>query len=171
MLQLRSITLREITLPLKEPFRISSGMVELRRILLLESVDVDGVRVWSECVAGERPNYAPEMIDTAWIVIRDHLAPRVLGETFDVAADAAAALGRDIRGHRMARAAVEMGLWELEARRDNVPLSALLGGSREKVEIGISIGIQSSPEALDTAPKAPVSHKQRFKVNLFLFRS
>jgi O-succinylbenzoate synthase len=99
-------------------------------------------------VAGENPNYSPETVDTAWVIIRDHLARRVLGQPFDAAGEVAAVLGRDIRGHRMARAAVEMGMWELEAQLRDLPLAGLLGGSRGRIETGISVGIQSSPEVL-----------------------
>ncbi len=148
MLTLEAITLREIGLELVEPFRISSGETSRRRILLLELRDTDGVVVWSECVAGERPNYSPETIDTAWLVIRDHLAPRILGFELASAAEAHVRLGTDIRGHRMARAAVEMGLWCLEAERRQIPLARLLGAERERVAAGISIGIQASPAEL-----------------------
>src|SRR5690348_16673735 len=67
MLRLARVTLREIQLALKEPFRISSGVVSARRILLLELEDESGARTWAECVAFERPNYTPETIDTAWL--------------------------------------------------------------------------------------------------------
>ncbi len=148
MPQLRSITLREIELPLREPFQISSGTCENRRIVLLELEDVEGARAWSECVAGEAPNYMPETVDTAWIVIRDHIAPRVLGRSLDSAAAVGALLERDIRGHQMARAAVEMGVWGVEALLREMPLAGLLGGTRDRIEVGISIGIQSSPDVL-----------------------
>lgn len=148
MLHLRSIVLREIALPLREPFRISSGVTTCRRILLLESVDVDGVTAWSECVAAEHPNYSPETIDTAWMALREYVAPRVLGRTFPSASAVRGVLEEEFRGHNMAKAAVEMGMWELEARIGEIPLSGLLGGSRERIETGISIGIQPTPEAL-----------------------
>jgi len=70
-LVIERITLREIQLTLKEPFRISSGLVESRRIALLELTDRDGVTAWSECVAFELPNYSPETIETAWLAIRE----------------------------------------------------------------------------------------------------
>ena len=81
-LRLERLTLREIQLPLKEPFRISSGIQTTRRILLLELEDAGGATAWSECVAPELPNYTAETIDTAWIAIRDWVAPRVLGRSF-----------------------------------------------------------------------------------------
>ena len=146
--RLDRITLREIGLPLKEPFRISSGVCTERRILLLELRDADGVAVWAECVAGEQPNYSAETIDTAWHAITEWVAPRVLGRTFDHPADVRPVLERDFRGHPMAKAAVEMGCWAVAAERAGVPLARLLGGTRAAIPTGISLGIQPTPAAL-----------------------
>jgi len=149
MLRIEGIVLREIRLPLKEPFRISSGVVSERRITLLELHGPDGGPIgWSECVAGENPNYSSETIDTAWLAIREWVAPRVLGHDFAGPEAVHAALEHDFRGHRMAKAAVEMGAWELAAQQRGIPLAKLLGGTRERVSAGISIGIQANPEAL-----------------------
>ncbi|HEX9670666.1 MAG TPA: o-succinylbenzoate synthase, partial [Thermoanaerobaculia bacterium] len=74
-----TIELREVRLPLKEPFRISSGVEHERRILLVRVVDGDGAAGWGECTAGERPNYGPETADTAWLALREWVAPRILG--------------------------------------------------------------------------------------------
>jgi O-succinylbenzoate synthase len=142
------VTLREISLQLKEPFRISSGVTSSRRILLLELDDGEGTTAWSECVAGEYPNYSCETIDTAWLVIRDYVLPRVMGKVFDSPADVWPLLEEDFRGNNMAKAAVEMGMWELDARRKVLPLSDLLGGVRDQIEVGVSIGIQSDPGEL-----------------------
>lgn len=155
MIRLEQITLREIRLPLREPFRISSGEVTERRITLLELRDVDGVTVWSEGVAGELPNYSPEAIDTAWIAITNWVAPRVLGREFAHPRDVFPALEADFRGNMMAKAAVEMGLWVLEAQRRGVPLASLLGGTRDAIATGISLGIQSSPERLVAKHRQP----------------
>lgn len=148
MIRVASISLREIRLPLKEPFRISSGMVSERRIGLLELRDESGVTAWSECVAGETPNYSPETIDTAWIAITEWLAPRIIDRSLVSPGDVFPLLERDIRGHLMAKAAVEMGIWGLEATRLDMSLSKLLGGTRREIDVGISLGIQQSPEAL-----------------------
>ncbi len=142
------MTLREIRLPLREPFRISSGVVAERRISLLELLDADGVTAWSECVAMEQPNYSPETIDTAWHAITEWIAPRVLNRSFDHPRDILSLLEHDIRGHLMAKAAVEMGMWVIAAERMRVPLARLLGGTRTEIATGISLGIQSSPAAL-----------------------
>ena len=166
-LQIDSITLREIQLPLVEPFRISSGVTTTRRILLLELVDADGASTWSECVAGDFPNYSPESIDTATLAIREWLAPRVLGERFETPEDVSAALAEDLRGHEMAQAAIEMGAWALAATKAGKSLSSLLGGTRKRIGTGISIGIQSSPEELaDKAGKALAEGYRKIKLKI-----
>jgi O-succinylbenzoate synthase len=148
MPNIERIVLREIRLPLKEPFRISSGVVTDRRITLLELFDADGTVGWGECVAGEQPNYSAETIDTAWLAIREWLASRVIGRRFERPAQVFAALDANVCGHNMAKAAIEMGMWDVAAKQAGVPLSKLLGGTRDRVATGISIGIQASPDAL-----------------------
>jgi O-succinylbenzoate synthase len=148
MIRIEEITLREIRLPLKEPFRISSGLVTERRIMLLHLRDADGVEVWSECVAGEAPNYTSETIDTAWFAITEYVAPRVFGVSYAQPSDVHPALELNFRGHNMAKAAIEMGAWGLAAEREKKSLSKFIGGTRTGIETGISIGIQSSPAAL-----------------------
>jgi O-succinylbenzoate synthase len=155
------IVLREISLPLKEPFRISSGVETVRRILLLELFDRDGAHVWAECVAGALPNYTAETIDTAWLAIREWLAPRLLGHAVDRAAMFHARLATNIRGHAMAKAALEMGSWALEAVQLGRPLSRHLGGDRaglrDAVPTGISLGLQATPAALVERARAAVA--------------
>ncbi len=148
MLRIESVTLREIRLPLREPFRISSGSVSERRILLLELRHPDGPSAWAESVAGEQPNYSSETIDTAWLAIREWLAPRLLGRDLAGPGAVQPLLEAGVRGHLMAKAALEMGCWALEAELRGLPLAELLGGTRERVATGISLGIQRSPEAL-----------------------
>jgi O-succinylbenzoate synthase len=160
MLRIDNITLREIRLPLKEPFRISSGVVTERRICLVELASADGITGWSECVAGEQPNYSAETIDTAWLAIREWLAPRLLSAPVKSAADVFAAFDRNIVGHNMAKAALEMGCWDVEARQCGLPLTTLLGGTRERVATGISIGIQANPGAL--VERAKAAHAQGY---------
>jgi o-succinylbenzoate synthase len=160
VINLRQIGLREIRLPLREPFRISSGVVSERRILLLEIADADGEIIWSECVAGEHPNYSAETVETAWLAIQEWIAPRVLGQNFDYRR-LYDTLEHDIRGHEMAKAAVEMGCWALAATRQRTSLSALLGGVRSDVAVGISIGIQTSPA--DLVQRAQAAHAQGYR--------
>jgi O-succinylbenzoate synthase len=157
MLFIDRITLREIRLTLKEPFRISSGLVQERRIALLELHDREGASAWSECVAFQLPNYSPETIDTAWLAIREWLAPRILGRQLDGPEVVHAVLDKDIRGHNMAKAAIEMGCWGVAAAAQSQSLSELLGGTRKKVATGISLGIQREPPLLVQRAKAALA--------------
>lgn len=161
MLRIERISLREVRLALKEPFRISSGVVTDRRICLLELQDADGTIGWSECVAGEQPNYSAETIDTAWHAMREWLAPRLLAQGVPDAADVFTLLDRNVRGHNMAKAALEMGCWDVAAKQRNVSLSPLLGGTRDRVPTGISIGIQANPAALVERARAAYSSGYR----------
>ncbi len=165
--RLSALTLREIHMPLREPFRISSGETTLRRILLLELEDVSGATTWSECVAGDFPNYSPETIDTAWLAIREWLAPRVLGVEFGSPGAVGEALAADFRGHEMARASIEMGCWGLLAELEQSSLKDLLGGTRARIATGISIGIQESPAALvEKAAKAIEAGYRKVKIKI-----
>jgi o-succinylbenzoate synthase len=147
-LRIDRMILREIRLELREPFRISSGLMTDRRIALLQFFDATGARTWSECVAFQLPNYTSETIETAWLAIREWLAPRILGREFAGPEEVHAVLEKNIRGHNMAKAAVEMGCWGLAAVLRDVPLSTLLGGTRDRVPTGISLGIQPQPAML-----------------------
>src|SRR5262250_1893934 len=99
------IVWREIRLALKEPFRISSGVMHERRIGLLELTDRSGATAWAECVAFDRPMYSAETIDTAWLAVHEWLAPRLLGESIRGPQVVHRVLGENIRGHNMAKAA------------------------------------------------------------------
>lgn len=167
MLSIDRITLREIRLALKEPFRISSGLVHERRIILLELTDREGATAWSECIAFQLPFYSPETIDTAWLAIREWLAPRLLGREFAGPEVIHDVLDENIRGHHMAKAALEMGCWGLAAEARQVSLSALLGGTRERVPTGISLGIQREPSLLvERAQAAVAAGYRKIKVKI-----
>jgi O-succinylbenzoate synthase len=145
-MKIESITLREIHMPLVHFFETSFSRVYSRRILLV-SVDADGVRGWGECVAGEDPYYSPEWTETAWPTIKHYLAPLLLQSEVPSGRDCAARFAR-VRGHRMAKAALENAVWDAEARQKQQPLWKLLGGTRREIACGVSIGIQDSPEQL-----------------------
>jgi len=161
MLVVDRIVLREIRLALKEPFRISSGVVTERRIFLLELHDASGATTWAECVAGEHPNYSAETIDTAWDAIARWVAPRVLGARLDGPESVHSLLERDFRGHPMAKAAVEMGCWGLAATIEGVPLAQRIGGTRTRIPTGISLGIQKTPDALVERARAAYAQGYR----------
>jgi O-succinylbenzoate synthase len=145
-MKIESITLREIQMPLVHFFETSFGRTTSRRILLL-TAHCDGIDGWGECVAGEDPFYSSEWAETAWPTIKNYLAPAVLGHTLAAARDCVALMAR-VRGHRMAKAAIENALWEVEAKEKKQPLWKLLGGSRREIPCGVSIGIQDSIEQL-----------------------
>lgn len=138
--------LREIPLRLKEYFEISSGGKQDRRILLL-TLEGEGLEGWGECVVGEDPGYSYETTETAWHMLTDFILPAVVGRTADGPEEVLAPV-RWIRGHRMAKAAVEMAAWDLAARMDGVSLSRKLGGTRDAVPVGVSVGLQKSDDLL-----------------------
>jgi O-succinylbenzoate synthase len=167
VIELAAIELREIALPLKEPFRISSGSTHRRRILLARVVDRDGGAGWGECVAGEAPYYSAETVDTAWLAITSWIAPLILAGRFDDPPHVYGVLEAGLRGHRMAKAAIEMATWDLVATRTNVALSTLLGGTRAAVPTGISLGLQDSPKRLAArAAQAVAEGYRRVKIKI-----
>ena len=145
-MKIEAITLREIQMPLVHFFETSFGRIYSRRILLV-TVEGEGLRGWGECVAGEDPFYSSEWIESAWPTIKKYLAPALLGKTVSQGLEAGPLLAR-VRGHRMAKAALENALWDAEARSKKQPLWKLLGGTRREIPCGVSIGIQDSHEQL-----------------------
>ena len=163
MLIIDAVHLREINMPLAFPFETSFGLTTTRRIMLVE-IESGGLTAWGECVAGEHPYFSDECIDTAWIVTENELAPRLLGKEL-VGGGSCPDLFRQVRGHRMAKAALENAVWELEAQKKQVPLARLLGGTRSVIPCGVSIGIQASPAALmETIAKELEAGYQRIKL-------
>jgi O-succinylbenzoate synthase len=146
MLNIDAIHLREIAMPLVQPFETSFGLTSARRILLIE-LESDGLTAWGECVAGEHPYFSEESIDTAWLVTEAELAPRLLNANIERGGSCPRILGQ-IRGNRMAKAALENAVWDLEAQVQRVSLAELLGGTREVIPCGVSIGLQPSVEQL-----------------------
>jgi len=145
-MKIESVTLRELHMPLVHFFETSFGRVYNRRILLV-SLEAQGVRGWGECVAAEDPYYSAEWIETAWPTIKHYLAPMLL-QTGVESGRSCSALFRRVRGHNMAKAALENAVWDAEAQQQQRPLWTLLGGTRREIPCGVSIGIQNTPEQL-----------------------
>ncbi len=145
-MKIEAITLREIQMPLVHFFETSFGRIYTRRILLI-TAHSQGVQGWAECVAGEDPFYSDEWIDSAWPTITQYIAPPVLGQELAQARDVVPLVAK-VRGHRMAKAAVENAIWDLEARLTQQPLWKMLGGTRTRIACGVSIGIQDSHQQL-----------------------
>jgi O-succinylbenzoate synthase len=164
-MRLKKITLREIHLPLIAPFQTSFSETSLRRILLVET-DVDGVSGWGESTAGEDPFYSYETVETAWHITRDFLWPILKGKEFASAAEVWDLLAR-VRGHNMAKGGLEAAIWDAEAKQKNVPLAKLLGGVREEISCGVSIGIQPTIKELITkVEKELAAGYQRIKIKI-----
>jgi o-succinylbenzoate synthase len=164
-MQIRQLTLREIHLKLLYPFETSMDRVTQRRILLAE-LDVDGAIGWGECTAGEDPFYSPEDTDTCWHILTTYLWPMLKGKSIASAAEIWDLLAR-VRGHNMAKAALEAAAWDAEAKLKNLPLWKLLGGVREEIPCGVSIGIKDTLEELAAAVKKELdAGYQRIKLKI-----
>ena len=145
-MRIDAIILRELHLPLVRPFETSFGVTRNRRVLLAE-IQSEGLTGWGECTAGERPFFSPESTDSAWQVIVQELGPMLAAEPPQHGGECPRIL-RPVRGNRMAKATLENAIWDLEAQRDGVSLAQLIGGVRETIPCGVSVGIQSSIEEL-----------------------
>ena len=164
-MKVQSITLREIRMPLVTPFETSFGRLTDRRMLLVE-VQSDGVVGWGESVAGEGPFYAPETVETAWHILRDFIWPLLKGREFQSASEVWCAL-ETIRGHNMAKGAVESALWDAEAKQKGIPLWKLLGGTHKEIACGVSIGIKETLEELaKTVERELAAGYQRIKIKI-----
>jgi O-succinylbenzoate synthase len=144
--RIERIELRVLRLPLVRFFETSFGRICERKFLLVTVEDAGAIGI-GECVADESPFYSSETAATAWHILSTFISPLVLGRTFSHPAEIFPALEM-IRGHQMAKAAVEMAAWDLFARQRGQPLSSVLGGTRSSIESGVSIGIQDSLEGL-----------------------
>jgi O-succinylbenzoate synthase len=160
------IELREINLPLIHFFETSFGRTTQRRIILARVVDADGAEGWGECTAGEGPFYSDEWTETAWATLKEFLAPMVAGKEVEKAAGVFG-LMKSVRGHRMAKAAIETACWDLEAKRADMPLWKHVGGVQREIPCGVSIGIQDSPEELiEKIEKELAAGYQRIKIKI-----
>ena len=146
MFQVQRLELRLCRLPLVSFFETSFGR-SYDRTFLLARVEGDGHEGWGEGVAEANPYYSSETTETAWHIITEFLAPRVLNRRFNDPGEVFEAM-RPVRGHNMAKATLEMAIWDLHARILERPLSAVLGGTRRHIASGVSIGIQDSLDQL-----------------------
>jgi o-succinylbenzoate synthase len=165
IMRIDQITLRELRMKLVTPFETSMDRLDTKRFLLVEAM-VDGVTGWGECVADNAPYYGPETNETAWHVLREFLWPLMRGKQFAAASEAWALMAH-VRGHNMAKAALEASLWDAEAKQRNISLSKLLGGTLEEISSGVSIGIKESLDDLVAAVKKELeAGYQRIKIKI-----
>jgi O-succinylbenzoate synthase len=143
---IENIELRHIKMVLVSPFETSMG-IEYDEEHIIVRVDAQGLTGWGESVAEGTPFYSYETVQTAWHILKDFLIPTVLGKNIS-SVDQAIKLSDHVRGHRMAKAGLESALWDLFAKAEGVSLSKMLGGVHDKVDVGVSIGIQSNEAVL-----------------------
>lgn len=148
-MRLERIELRHVRMPLRMPFETSFG-VEKDRECLIVCIDAEGLAGWGECPADRWPGYSYETAGTAWHFLADFVVPAVVGQPVLTPQDFRDRI-RHLKGHPLARAGFEMALWDLAGKRQGQSLAALLGGTRERVEVGVSVGIQRNvPTLVDT---------------------
>jgi O-succinylbenzoate synthase len=159
------IELRGLQLPLVHFFETSFGRTTTRRIVLVR-VEAEGLTGWGEVTCGEEPFYSHETPETAWHILRDFLIPWTLGKEWAAPSEVVLRF-RPIRGHNMAKAALENALWDIEAQQKNLPLAKLVGGTLAEVPCGVSIGIQNSiEELLEKIESEVAAGYQRIKVKV-----
>jgi len=145
-MKLDQLTIFHVRMPLVAPFETSFGCIDHRECLIVR-LDADGLTGWGEVVADHDPGYSYETTGTAWQILTDFAAPLILGEDVTDAEDFQRRVAR-IRGHHLAKAGVEMALWDLIGQRDGRSLKQMLGGRRRTVAVGVSVGLQRSPQML-----------------------
>ncbi|MEI7981370.1 MAG: o-succinylbenzoate synthase [Bacteroidota bacterium] len=145
-MKIERIELRHIKMILVSPFVTSMG-TEYDEEHIIVRVDADGVTGWGESVAEGTPFYSYETVPTAWHILNDFLIPSVLGKDLSGVDEAIAGYAK-VRGHMMAKAGLEAALWDAFAKSRGISLSEMLGGTRKKIDVGVSIGIQDSVSGL-----------------------
>jgi O-succinylbenzoate synthase len=162
-MRIDAIHLREVHMPLVRPFETSFGVTRNRRIVLAE-IQSEGLTGWGECTAGERPFFSGESTDTAWQVMVNELGPVLAAESPEHGGECPR-IFRSVRGNPMAKAALENAIWDLEAQREGISLSHLIGGVRELIPCGVSLGIQHTvPELLAIIERELSAGYQRIKL-------
>jgi o-succinylbenzoate synthase len=164
-MKLESITLRHLRMPLVSPFETSFGRTTDRECILI-TIQSEGLTGYGECVADRDPGYSYETTGTAWHILKDFIAPLLLGQEMNGAQDFQRRV-ESIRGHCLAKAGVEMALWDLRGKLEGRSLREMLGGLHDNVQVGVSVGLQSSPEELvRTVEKYIASGYGRIKIKI-----
>ena len=140
------ITLYHVRMPLRSHFETSFGRINTRDCLIIEA-EADGVLGYGECVADRDPGYSSETSSTAWHIFKDFIAPAILNKNFESPVELLREVNF-IRGHLMAKSAIEMAFWDLLGKQQDKSLQKLLGGQKSAVPVGVSVGLQDTPEKL-----------------------
>ena len=147
------------------PFATSMG-VETHEEHIIVKIDSGGIMGWGECVVEHSPLYSSETVKTAWHILEDFLMPGIINKNLQTVQNAVDSW-KWIRGHRMAKAGLESAIWDVFAKMQNKSLSKILGGTFDRVEIGVSVGIQSSPDKLiETVERYLQKGYKRIKIKI-----
>ncbi len=164
-MRIERAVLRHVEMPLKFRFRTSFGETTVKRFLLLELFS-SGLSAFGQCVAEENPFYSPETTGTAREILKSFLLPLILGRDLAHPSEFAT-LAERVRGNRMAKGAVDAALWTLFAAARGISLSRMLGGTREKVEVGVSLGISPTPsETVENVSRHVAQGYRRIKLKI-----
>jgi O-succinylbenzoate synthase len=163
--KLERVGLFTVRLPLKHPYE-TSGSRETHQTHVLVRVESEGAVGWGESVAPELPWYSGETPKTVWYMLDEIIIPQLLREDLAKPTDTDEKLAW-IREHRMAKATIEMAIWDLFAKREGTSLSTLLGGTRDRILCGVAIGIHPTVEALfETIERELKGGYQRVKLKI-----
>jgi len=146
-MKITDITIRHLQMKMKHPFTTSFGTLQNKEFLLLEAKDEDGTIGWGESVAFDAPWYNEETLQTNWHMLEDFLIPLILNKEINHP-DEVNEIFAPIRKNNMAKSTLEGAVWDIYAQQTNQSLAEALGGTKDKIEVGISIGIQESVEKL-----------------------
>ena len=141
-MRIEQIEIRHVSMPLVHPFETSFGREEARETIIV-SVRSDGLTGWGESATSVGPWYEYETVETCWHVLRDFLAPFLVGQQLASPRDAARLMA-PVRGHNLAKMGLEAAVWDLIGKSQGVSVSKLLGGDKDRVPVGVSIGVQGS---------------------------
>jgi O-succinylbenzoate synthase len=162
-MKIDSIVLRELQVPLVRPFETSFGVTTNRRIVLAE-VRSEGLTGWGECTAGEHPFFSGESTDSAWQVMVNELGPMLASARVEHGGDCPRIFSL-VRGNPMAKATLENAIWDIEAQREGISLAQLLGGVRDVIPCGVSLGIQPTiPDLMAMIERELSAGYQRIKL-------
>jgi len=164
-MKIDKITLYHLRMPLRSPFETSFGRSEARDSILIEAYS-DGQVGFGECVADRDPGYSSETAVTAWHILGDYLIPTMIGMEISSLNMVFSTLNF-VRGHYMAKAGLEMAVWDLVGKTTERSLKNMLGGNRDRVAVGVSVGIQASPSKLvDVVSDYLAAGYQRVKIKI-----
>ena len=164
-MKITRLSLNHVRMQLKSPFETSFGRIETRDSIIIRAYTDDLVGL-GECVADQHPGYSYETSATAWQIIKDYLAPALIGSQINDLPELHHRM-EFVRGHPMAKAGLEMACWDLLSKQRSIPLSTALGGIRTRVEVGVSIGIQDSVGELLHTVSGYIDHGyQRIKIKI-----